>query len=936
MEMKTWLLAGASMLAASSAFAQTPQLSQPQGPTTETPADASEVDEVVVTGSRVVRDGAQAPTPVTVVSAEQLQQSQPGLIAESLNVLPAFRGSTRPTSGGNSATGPNSGSFLNLRNLGPQRTLILVDGRRAAPSSRDGSVDINALPSQLVRRVDVVTGGASAAYGSDAVAGVVNFVLDTNFTGLKAEVQAGVSSEGDGDSQKFSLTGGTGFAQGRGHVVASGQFYNVEGIDSLTSRDWGRRFYGFLSNPAVPGQLIFRPDARSATTAPGGLIISGPLAFRQFQPDGTLAPFNRGSAPSGLVQVGGDGSQGSSNLSADIQTRSAFGHVDYALTPNLKVFGQLSLADTENHYVQVQQFNVGGFNGFTIFSGNAFLNPAVQSVLTSTNTPAFGMGRVNFDFGDPTNATAENTLIDATAGFSWAGPAGWTVDGYYEHGRNRADIRTDNNINLEHLYAATDAVRDSSNNIVCRVTLTNPGLYPGCVPINLFGVGAPSAQAIAYVEGTAAFRTVNTQDVAAVTARGDLFENWAGTIVAALGAEYRREEVEQTSDAIGQSINDATGIRGFPAPYLNQPGGWLVTNVFPVSGSYDLWEVFGEVAVPLARDLPFAKSLDFNGAVRYTDYSTSGGVTTWKAGLVWEPVDGIRVRATQSRDIRAPNVPELFAGITQATGSVIENGATVGIITAASGNASLTPEEADTFTAGVVFQPGAIPGLTASIDYYEIDIAGVISTLTPQVTRDQCAAGATALCANITRSSTGAITRIVSPTLNLNAAKTSGVDFELGYRPQSDAFGGRLNLRAVASYLSENSIDIFGGRTIDRAGETGLTANPDWAATASVEWARGPISLFVQERYIAEGIYDVTRVAPTTIEDNSVDAVFYTDLTASYALNDRAKVTVTVNNLFNTEPPLAPNGNLAIFNPTNPQLYDEIGRYFTARVNYRF
>ncbi|ATQ43361.1 TonB-dependent receptor plug domain-containing protein [Caulobacter mirabilis] len=935
--MRTWLFAGVSLLVATGAHAQE---DRPAVPVSEdqasVDAEATQVGELVVTGSRAIRNGAQAPTPVTVVAADQLQQAQPGLIGEALNTLPAFRGSSRPTTGGTSALAQNTGSFLNLRNLGAQRTLVLVDGRRAAPSARDGSVDINALPSQLVKRVDVVTGGASAAYGSDAVAGVVNFVLDTRFTGLKAEIQGGVSSENDAESIKFSLTGGQSFADGRGRFVASGQFYESEGVPSLTQRDWGRAFYGSLSNPAVPGQLIFRPNVRSATTTPGGLIISGPLAFQQFLPDGTLAPFDRGSVRSGLIQVGGDGSQLSSNVSADVRTRSLFGHVDYELTPELRVFARVSYADTDNRYNQVQAFNVGGFNGFTIFSGNAFLHPTVQDRLTATNTPAFGMGRINFDFGDPAKAVTRNRLVDTTVGFEWQGPAGWTVNGYYEHGDNRSDTRTENNVILERLFAAADAVRDSSDRIVCRVTLTNPGLYPGCTPINLFGSGAVGRVDRLSAHGSSAFRTVIKQDVAALTARGDLFSTWAGPISAAFGAEYRREEIKQTTDAIGPSINDATGIRGFPAPYQNQPGGWLLTNVFPVAGAYDLWEVFGEVAVPLARDVAWAKSLDFNGAVRYTNYSTSGGVTTWKAGLVYEPIEGLRLRATQSRDIRAPNVPELFAGITQNTGSVIENGATVGIIAATSGNAQLKPEEADTFTAGIVLQPSAVPGLTASIDYYSIDISGVISSLTPQVTRDQCAAGATQLCANITRNTDGVITRIVSPTLNLNRLKTSGVDIEVGYRLPVEVFGGQVNLRGVASYLGEMTTEVFGGAKIDRAGEVGVTANPEWSVTASAEWTRGPFSLFVQQRYISEGTYDVTRVEPTTIEDNSVERVFYADLTASYAFNERMRATVTVNNLFDREPPLAPNGTLAIFTPTNPQLYDQIGRYFTFRLNVRY
>jgi outer membrane receptor protein involved in Fe transport len=899
--------------------------------------EAQDASTIVVTGSRAIRDGSQAPTPVTVVSAEVLTKAQPGLLAEALNQLPAFRGSTRPTGGFTAATGPGTGSYLNLRNLGPQRTLVLVDGRRAGPSARDGSTDINLLPQELVKRVDVVTGGASAAYGSDAVAGVVNFVLDTRFTGIKATAQSGISSRGDVPTYKLNLTAGHSFAEGRGRVVASASYFDAGGLQSVADRSWGRKATGFLSNPAVPGQLIFRDDLRASTAAPGGLILSGPLALRQFAPDGTLVPFSRGSAQSGLIQVGGDGAQVFSNLSAAIRTQSYFAHAEFDVTPSLTLFGEGSLALARNHYNQVQQFNLGGFNGFTIYSGNAFLDPSVQQVLTTTNTPAFAMGRLNFDFGDPANATAKARTTDFKAGFRFSGPKDLTVEGYYGRSKNRTRIRTDNNVLLERLYAAADAVRDpASGQIVCRVTLTNPGLYPGCVPINLFGQGAPSQEAIDYVEGTSAYRTDFTQEVADLSLRARPFSTWAGEVSLAAGGQYRRVELDQVSDDIASGINDATGIRGFPAAYQNQPGGYLLTNVFPVSGSYHLWEVFGEAAVPLARDLPMLHALDLNAAVRYTDYSTSGGVTTWKAGLVWEPVSGLRLRGTVSRDIRAPNVPELFAGTVQNTGSVIENGVTVPIIQVTRGNAALKPERAKTYTAGIVLTPAFAPGLTLSADYYAIDLDGVIASLTPQITLDQCRAGATALCANITRNDAGQITRIESPTLNLNRLKSAGIDFELGYRPSGEVLGGAAQIRLIASYLQKQRQDISNGTSTDRAGEVGLSANPRWTATANLNWARGPFDLFVQERFIGAGRYDVTRHEPQTIEDNTVKSVFYTDLTASYRVADRFKLFVTVNNLFDRDPPLAPNGTLVTFVPTNPQLYDVIGRHFTAGVTLTF
>jgi outer membrane receptor protein involved in Fe transport len=289
---------------------------------------------------------------------------------------------------------------------------VLIDGRRAAPSSRDGSTDINLLPEELIKRVDVVTGGASAAYGSDAVAGVVNFVLDTHFTGLKATLQSGISGQGDAPSQKASLTAGHSFADGRARIVASASYYNVGGLQSVADRDWGRNATGFLSNPAVAGQLIFRDNLRASTASAGGLALSGPFAGQQFAPNGTLTAFSRGSLQSGLIQAGGDGAQVFSNLSAAIRTQSYFTHAEFDVTPSLMLFAEGSLALARNHYNQVQQFNLGGFNGFTIYSGNAFLNPAVQQILTNTNTAAFAMGRVNFDFGDPANATANARTLD--------------------------------------------------------------------------------------------------------------------------------------------------------------------------------------------------------------------------------------------------------------------------------------------------------------------------------------------------------------------------------------------------------------------------------------------------------------------------------------------------------------------------------------------
>jgi iron complex outermembrane recepter protein len=900
--------------------------------------EAAPLDEIVVTGSRIVRDGSQAPTPVTVVSADQLQLASPGPIGVALNQLPEFRGSTGPQSGGVSSTGPNSGSFLNLRGLGIQRTLVLLDDRRAAPSALLGVTDTNLLPQELIKRVDIVTGGASAAYGSDAVSGVVNFVLDTDFQGLKGSLQGGTSTHGDADSGKFTLTGGSSFAGGKGNVVFSGSYYDSSGINE-TDRAWSNQKWGLLASPANPTLLQHQSNVGIGSATNGGVIVSPPFAGVQFGAGGALMPYNPGTNNTFLNQVGGDGAWPYTNLLADVTTKSLFAHVKYDLTSSLQVFGEAAFGEAHNQYRQVQQYQIVGLNGLTIFSGNPFIPAALQQQMTALHVPAFLMGRLDTDLGSPSNADALNDTYNVVAGLKFDAGGGWTVDGYYEHGENRQRIDTENNLNYEHLYAAADAVvNPADGSTACRVTLTNPGLYPGCVPINLFGQGSPSKAASAYVLGTSSYVTKLKQDVVSASVRGEPFSTWAGPVAVGGGAEYRREQVDQTSDPVSQQTNTATGILGFPATLAGGLGGWELTNAQPVSGSYYIKEAFFETLVPLARDLPGMRALDLNAGARYADYSTSGGVTSWKAGLTWKLIDDVRLRATRSRDIRAPNIAELFAGSMEGQTAVLDhqnNNASTPVITNAIGNSNLKPEIADTFTGGLVYQPAWLPGFSASADYYNIDLKGAIATLTAQQTVDECAAGAGGACADIQRNSAGAIARIDLPNLNLDGLKTSGVDFEIGYQPPVPL--GDLRLRAIASYLERFETQVPGAPTIDRAGEVGLSANPRWSGSLNATYGAGPYRAFVQERVIGSGTYDATKTTGVTIDNNNVGAVFYTDMTLGYVMDEKAKyqVFLTVNNLFNRDPPIIPSGAL-IFFPTNTGLYDVVGRYFTVGVKARF
>ena len=905
----------------------------------------NEVGEVLVTGSRAIVNGNEAPTPVTVLTNEQLTAAAPTGVADALNQLPVFRNSLKPSTAGSSGTGQNGngGNFLNLRALLPARTLTLLNGRRAVSSNLfTGATDVNLFPQILISRVDVVTGGASAAYGSDAVAGVVNFVLDTKFTGLKGEIQGGTSSRHDGDSYHGGLAYGGDYAGGRGHLVASLEYNHLDGIRAGSDRSWDAAGWGITQNAnAPPSQVIIR-DVRASNSSYGGFITSGPLAGQTFNPDGTLRPFVFGTNRTATSMSGGEGVSSRTNLTTDLTTNTAFAYTDFELNDNWTAFAEGEFSEVRTKFPSA----VSGVSNATIFSDNAFLPAAVRAQMATLGVSSFGFNRggrdLGFVFVDTLNDTWRGVIgLNGKLGEKWA------TSLYYERSEGRVRLRTSNDPIQVNIYNAVDAVRNpATGQIVCRTTLTNPG--NGCVPINLFGEGAPSAAAIDYIRDTSYARLTTTQDVLSADIRGELFSTWAGPIGVAAGGEYRKETAEQVTDPISSSINDGTGIRGFPASLQGSPGGFILTNPQPIKGEYDIREAFAEAVVPLLRDVTMVKSLDLNGAVRYADYSSAGGVTTWKVGLSYQPIEDLRLRATRSRDIRAPNIAELFTAGQQTIGLTVRDpsrgGATVPVTRRATGNPDLVPEKADTTTFGVVYQPSWLRGFSASIDAFDISIDGAIAVLGLQQIVDFCAAGDQDLCALVVRNPDGSINSIISPNLNLNKLKTNGVDLEASYRTDLASLGGRwsgtLTLRALATHVSHLKT-TSSGVTIDRAGQVGLPGGvPEWTATFSATYQNGPLSLYVQDRYIDDGLYDVT-LTPALLApaQNKIKSINYVDLTARYRferLGGDYEAFATVNNLFDQDPRISPNGATLTPRAANSQLYDFIGRYYTVGLKFRY
>jgi iron complex outermembrane receptor protein len=893
------------------------------------------LEAVVVTGTRIKRDGYSAPTPTTIVTQEDIAAAAPGTVADGLNQLPQFQGSSTPQAGGVSANGAAGSNFLSLRNLEPHRSLILLDGRRFVAATDSGATDINTLPQNLIERVDVVTGGASAAYGSDAVAGVVNFVLDTDFVGWKGNVQGGMSTYGDSESVKASIAHGRPLAGGRGHLLFSAEYYKSEGIGPYDdNRKWNTRGSGRINNTTGvgPRTLVVKDGATVSAATFGGLITAGPLAGTQFLPGGIPAPFEFGEYRSSTFMIGGDGIRNDRNLTAGLERWNVFVRADYDVTDDINLFFEGTYADAHTTWEQYYNYCYTSCAA-TIFIDNAFLPAATRQAMIDAGIDSFRLNRIH----------AENYILADNQKDVWRGVIGangrlggdWSWDAYVTQGESETYVGNPQTLHYRRYYAAIDAVVDpDTGQIVCRSTLF--GYDPGCVPFNPFGQGSPSPESMAYVTPTEWRNLVLKQTVVAATVQGSLFEISGRPVALATGFEYRKESSDQTVSPIALEVNDFTGIRGANTSIQGQEGPFIVGNPQPLAGSYNVKEAFVEIALPLLADVPGARALDLDLAGRYTDYSLSGGVKTWKGSLSYQPVDSVRLRATRSRDIRAPNVAELFTGARQGIGTARDpaSGQTVDVVTKTRGNPLLDPEIADTLTAGVVFQPQFVDGLSLSADFYSIEIEGAISTLGRQETLDQCYAGNQMACDNI--EIVGTSYRIDLPFLNLDLLKVKGWDFEASYsRPVGP---GDLSVRLFANYQYKYERTTPGGIIEERAGEVGLSDNPKWRGKLAINYAVGPLSVLLQERYIHSGIYDRNEIEGVTINDNHVEAVWYTDLTATYKFGDSNdyQVFLTVNNLFNREPPFAPTVSGTHLAWSNFSLYDTIGRYFTLGARLRF
>ena len=1037
------------------------------------------VESVVVSSTRLQATGFDSPTPTTVVSAADLEASAKPNIFNAITELPALQGSTGVSyNTGSTTTGLIGLSSLNLRGLSALRTLVLLDGQRVIGGNFNGAVDVSQMPQMLIQRVDVVTGGASASWGSDAIAGVINFVTDKNFEGFKANAMAGLSTYGDMGNMTFQMAAGTSFLGGRAHFSMSGEYMYSDGL--LPRYPVGQQHGAGATNiggrqlARISGQASYANDAVTPAGQPRtsyynivqstqnfayGGIQGGAKAYTIFTPQGQAQKLdlagNCYTNAAGALQnsinntcIGTPSDPGDQNMTRQFTqgmvmplTRgSVYMRLSYDLTPETEIWATLNygvsrtqnipaqgnstktnmIARCDNAYLPGTGLFATALNGGQAAVG-AGQTQTQANCLTfySNNTIPYSSDWANI----PTDQlmfllrTQRRYTVGGNGSFDLFGKS-WNWESYFQHGENSTSIKIYNmplsgapsvfgapqSQALSRFNLAQDAVFAADGSIVCRNALARAN---GCVPFNPFGGDTISAGSMAYFDnqngpggttlGPTAIMT-QRQEAFSLVVNGSPIELWAGPLAVATGYEYREEYYTQRADPYSAGITWST-----PAT-VNEPctdpfvdctglGAWNAGNYQNGRGVYHVNEAFLELGIPILDDNFWGK-IDVQLAGRHAIYSQADkGANTWKVGVSWQtPIPGIRVRALQSRDLRAPNLSELFSppqGLNGSINNLFTGQTGMQVRQLNEGNPNLLSEKSQTTEVGIVWQPDFLPGFQASADYYRIAVKGAIQALSLQQVEllcyDTSVAGApgpfcgqdfitTANGVNQSLSARGGpdrnpvsgafgapvanqVTAVHSKAFNGATLVVEGFDYEASYQFDLEDYDipGRFVVRALAGNISkfisdsgipgtQRNVELAGfmggsggSTTYTQSGGNTMTwklqqtqsyQNDVWGITLTERWYSA--GRFTNKNTIvcAPGTCPVPTVQSPTINFNKMSSILYLDVGLNWNVSESTQLYTKIDNLTNIKPP--DNGQQ---NPNNT-LYDVIGRMY--RVGVRF
>jgi outer membrane receptor protein involved in Fe transport len=939
---------------------------------------AAPIDEVVVTGSRLVRSrDLVAASPVQTIDVGTLADSGSITLEETVNQFPQLNPDNTGTVNQSGGTGVLS---ADLRGLGAVRTLVLVNGRRYIPADVTGLVDLGTIPDGLVERVEIITGGASAVYGSDAIAGAVNFILKDDFEGAQVRYQYGETSRGDGQGHKVDMLLGVNTDNGRGNATVYAGYSRRDPV-YMADREFSRQ--PLLENAAgqlvnfgsgnIPGGLIgisaanlSRIQGVDLTNASGA--CPGAIQGVRFGDDGQPFPFCRPTEQYNYAAV--------NFLLRPLETWQITTTGHYDLAEKVQVYGEFYYTKKQNQFQQapeaVSPTSSGRPTG-TVAITNADTNPLYPQALrdffaanrTFFDADGDGVFLVNStsrrfqEFG-PRNTSITSDSFNLTAGLRGdlaLGDGNWRWDTYFQYARSDVELIQTGLLSRSRTTLGLDVVVDANGQPQCRVNLL------GCVPVNIFGTNTLTPAMANFLSVQTGRSDDFTRKSAGASIAGDLFDIPAGPISTAFGVEWRKEEYHSLPAEIAASGDlTATAI----APQFTQ-------------GEFDVKEAFAEVRVPILRDLPAIKSLAVEAAVRQSDYSTIDSVLTWKGTLDWEVVDWLRVRGGVSRAIRAPNLDELYGqpsagftggvdpcwvtsnpsqaqrdlcvaqGVPASEISTFLPSASQGWNSLSGGNANLKEEESDATTIGIVFTPSWAGNLSVSVDYFDIEVAGAVAQVGSQVLVNSCfttldASGAP--CQAIRRLPSGQIEQVSAPVLNVASRTVSGIDLTIGYTfdlPQFLALPGEaasLGLQWVSTWQSEDvSRTLPNLPVIDCAGRysgtcsgDGVRITPDFRGLLRTMWNTGPLAL-VAELSIVGDLKLARNAIPN--ENGTLSEEMYLDFSAKYQFTDKVKLVAGVNNALDNAPPVIGFTGGGDSN-TNIPLFDPLGRRYFAGVTVTF
>jgi outer membrane receptor protein involved in Fe transport len=954
--------------------------------------EAAEVEKISITGSRIRRPGAISTSPIFSMSAEELSFFQEPEVERMLKILP----STIPGDGANVNNGSAGAATVDLRGLGTQRTLILMDGRRMTPFNFNGQVDTAAIPTALIQSVDVVTGGASAVYGSDAISGAINFIMKKDFEGVELQYNHAVTGDNDGNKDNISLTMGSNSADGKGNIALSVSWMNRDqvllgdrplgllGIDSASGAGLNEFNNGLppVAGPAGcdgPNVVDFVNGSGSTTAIPTRFALVGYApADGQFRNDGTIGadcsrfnfnPFNFYQTPAERYSATAIGHY---EINDNATVYSTFNYNRQSVAQQVApsgTFGAVFSVPLANPFIgdQARQYMIDGGNA--ALAAGAYDGPSAgnwidgnaNGVVDADDYLSMQLRRRTVEFGARSELfnTDQFSLLTGVEGELYGD---WMYDASYQYGETNRVTTRGGYTNLTNIQNALD----TTDGVNCKNGVSS------CVPLNLFGgLGTITPEMAAYSTATALQTQAYTQEIILLTANGPIEaikSPWsAEELSISVGYEHRKET---------GSLEPDECLKQAPASCQGGAGG----NLLAINGGFSSEELFIEGVFPVLENVFFAERVDIEFGYRGADYSSVGSVDTWKLGATWQPTDQVLIRVMQQSATRAPNVGELSSpvvtgldnanldpcsvanagnidaaltalcvstGMTQNQVGLVQNVISGQINTLQGSDPISAPgaEDAETFTAGFVYSADFLDNFVLSVDYYDIQVDDYIGEFSPQEVLDGCYIGGdTVACSKINRIGgdlTLAGAGVALFTTNLKSRQVEGIEVNVDFSVDLGEMGEISFNANVNKYLTHEQQSNAGLPVIDCKGKFGTTCSPtsDLRWVQRTTWQLNDFTVSALWRHMSGVDIQSDQIAGTFAQFQSIESYDYVDLFASYLYNEHTKFTFGIDNILEKDAPvLGGEVGSTSFNSGNtfPSTYDNLGRMYKMGVRFTF